>query len=113
MRKQTSGTEITHSSPHKERVSIHPISGEHTRNIEVELSVIVQLEGSHTTVNGLKRYEEKSTKFPKFSKGSIGKYSRRINESLVKSSEVIEKYVLSIPLYLKIEFLYEYSLSTN
>ena len=58
----------------------------------------MQLERSHTTINGLKRSEEKSTKNPKFSKGSTHKYSGRINESLLKSSEVIEKYVFCIPL---------------
>ena len=58
----------------------------------------MQIEGSHTTINGLKRSEEKSTMHPIFSKGSTGKYSGRINEILVKSSEVIEKYVFRISL---------------
>ena len=59
------------------------ISGEHASNIQGESSVTVQLEGSYTTINGLKRSKEKSTKHPKFWKGSTGKSSRRINESLV------------------------------
>ena len=58
MRKKNSGTKLRHSSPHRERVCIHPISGEHASNIERESSVTVQLEGSHTTINGLKRSEE-------------------------------------------------------
>ena len=98
MRKKNFGTILTNSSPHIERVSIHPISGEHASNIEGESSVTMHIEGSHTTINALKRSEEKTTKYPKFSKGSTRKSLGRINESLVKSIEVIEKYFFSIPL---------------
>jgi hypothetical protein len=96
-----SGTDLLHSYTQRERVSIFSISGEHPSIIGGELLVAVQPEGSHPTVNGLKRSEEKSTKHPKSSKGSTGKAAGRINESLAKSSEVIEKYIFSIPFYVK------------